>query len=320
MAQVQLPAGSSRFYSNLMVKADPAGDPIAAQILETDAERIHLPYETPDPIGDSQYSVGKRLIHHYHDRVLLLANDRCATYCRHCFRRHFTGNDHGKITEEELTEAIEYLKNQDQVQEMLISGGDPLMLTDQEIERVLAAVRLVKPHLVFRLATRMLVVLPQRFTPKLLDVLEAHGPLWVVTHANHPRELTGEMAQKTRELMARGIPVVNQAVLLKGVNDDPETLEKLFRGLQRMGIKPYYLFQGDLASGTSHFRTNLMWGIQTMEYLKSRLSTLAMPTFAVDLPGASSKLTLYRERIVDQDADWYHLRHDDGTIFKYPVE
>lgn len=315
-----LPFGVTRYYASLAERRDPCTDPIAAQFVPRDEESIVLPYETADPIGDEQYRVAGRLLHHYRDRVLVLANDRCATYCRHCFRRHFTAHSTGRITSAEIAEAASYVASHSEVQEALISGGDPLMLPDDHLILLLESLRGARRELILRLATRIPVVQPARITPGLAGRLGAFAPIWAVIHANHPREVSSAFAVATGRLVDAGIPVLNQTVLLRGVNDDADTLEELFRGLLRCRVKPYYLFQGDLAAGTSHFRTTIDEGLDLMRELRRRLSGMAIPTYAVDLPGGGGKIPLTEASIVRREPGWYVLCDDQGREYRYPHE
>ncbi len=315
----KLPYGVSRYYAGLAESEDPDKDPIAAQYVPRPGELETLPYESNDPIGDNQYRVAERLVHHYHDRALLLANDRCATYCRHCFRRHFTGNGGGRITEAELDEACRYLSRTPQIQEILLSGGDPLMLSDREIQLVLEKLKAVREDYTIRICTRLPVVLPSRITPELCEILEQFSGLWAVIHTNHPREVTDAFRRSVRLLTRAGVPVLNQAVLLRGVNDDLETLETLFRSLVRAGVKPYYLFQGDLAAGTAHFRVPIERGLELMRRLRARLSGIAMPTYAVDLPGGGGKVPI-ESALIRIDEEAYVLKGPGGDEYRYPRE
>lgn len=317
--ETRLPVGVSRYYASLARTRDPYADPIAAQFVPRKEELTVLPQESGDPIGDRRYQVSERLIHHYADRVLLLANDRCATYCRHCFRRHFTGSGGGRLTEEQLDEACAYLRRTPEVREILISGGDPLMLSDEEIDRILRRLKAVDPQYIIRICTRMPVVLPSRITEALAEVLGGVDSVWAVIHTNHPKEITAEFRVAVRRLLGAGVPVLNQAVLLRGVNDDIETLEELFRGLVRAGVKPYYLFQGDLAAGTSHFRVPIERGIELMQGLRGRLSGMALPVYAVDLPGGAGKVPI-ESSLLRVEAEWYVLRGVDGNEHRYPRE
>lgn len=315
----RLPYGVSRYYASLAQSQDPRADPIAAQFIPTENERTVLPYESGDPIGDTRYLVTDRLIHHYQDRALLLVSDRCATYCRHCFRRHFTGHGGGRITEEQLEAACVYLRRTPRIQELLLSGGDPLMLSDQDLERVIEKLLAVNDRYIIRLCTRMPVVLPARVTEELARMLGNHEGIWVVIHANHPRELTESFQAAMRIFLHAGVPVLNQSVLLRGINDDPDIMEELLRGLVRARVKPYYLFQGDLAAGTSHFRVPMERGIQLMQELRRRVSGIALPIYAVDLPGGAGKVPI-ESSIVRIEAEALVLRGSDGQEHRYPRE
>ena len=314
-----LPFGVSRYYAALARSEDPDTDPIAAQYIPRAGELVSLPYESVDPIGDRRYLVSERLIHHYRDRALLLVSDRCATYCRHCFRRHFTGHGGGRLTAAQLETACAYLAATPAIREVLLSGGDPLMLSDQELQAVMNRLKSVDPDYILRLCTRMPVVLPSRITEGLARVLRAFDGVWVVIHANHPRELTNEFRVGVKRLLGAGAPVVNQAVLLRGGNDNVDTLEALFRGLLGAGVKPYYLFQGDLATGTAHFRVDLGRGVQLMRDLRSRISGLALPTYAVDLPGGGGKVPV-EQSLLREEPEAYILRGGDGAEYSYPRE
>ncbi|MGA2762041.1 MAG: KamA family radical SAM protein [Spirochaetia bacterium] len=315
----RLPFGVSRYYAGLARGKDPRTDPIAAQYVPRDEELAALPYESADPIGDSRWLVAERLVHHYPDRALLLVSDRCATYCRHCFRRHFTGHGGGQITDGQLDRACEYLTRTPAVREVLLSGGDPLMLSDRDLQRVVDRLFRVNPQYILRICTRMPVVHPGRITDDLAGMLGSAGAVWAVIHTNHPSELTDEFRLAVRRLIRAGVPVLNQAVLLRGVNADAETLENLFRGLVRAGVKPYYLFQGDLATGTAHFRVPLERGIALMKELRARLSGIALPTYAVDLPGGGGKVPV-ESSLLRTEPDAYVLQGPDGKEYRYPRE
>jgi lysine 2,3-aminomutase len=315
----RLPPGVSRFYAGLAESEDPERDPIAAQYVPRPAESRVLPWESPDPLDERRFEAAPRLVHRYRDRVLMLANDRCAVYCRHCFRRHFTGHGGGRIRPAELEAACRYIAAHPEVREVLISGGDPLMLSDEELARIIDKLLDTREDLVLRVCTRVPVVLPLRVTDALADVLGRRGTVWVVTHANHAREITPELSAAVLRLMARGVNVVNQAVLLRGINDSVEALEALFRGLLLARIKPYYLFQGDLASGTSHFRVPIERGLELMRELRGRLSGLAIPVYAVDLPGGGGKVPV-ESSLLRIEADAYVLRAADGSELRYPRE
>ncbi len=318
----RLPRGVSRYYASLAHSLDPAQDPIAAQFVQTEAEQLILPEECADPLAEARYMPVPRLIHRYRNRVLLLACERCATYCRHCFRRHFTGQSDGQIKPEDLARAAAYVGEHPEVDEVLISGGDPLMLDDARLGDILDAMSAATKTrlLVFRIATRMPVVMPARITQALATLLRERGcgRVWVVTQVNHPREMTTAFARAIDTLVDQGIPVLNQSVLLRGVNDDVDVLAELFGGLLRMRVKPYYLFQGDLAAGTSHFRTTINEGLDLMDALRDRLSGMAMPTYAVDLPQGGGKIALTRATVAGVEDGAYVLLDRQGNRHRYP--
>lgn len=318
-AATRLPYGVTRYYAGLARSDDPRVDPIAAQFMPTENERASLSYESSDPIGDRRYLATERLVHHYRDRALLLVSDRCAAYCRFCFRRHFTGHGGGRITKDQLQDACAYLARTPAVREILLSGGEPLMLSDQELEDLLQELKRVDPRYIIRVCTRIPVVLPSRVTIELARILGAFESLWVVIHANHPWELTEEFRSGIRLLSRAGVPVLNQSVLLRGINDDADTLEALCRGLIRAGVKPYYLFQADLASGTAHFRVDLARGIELMRELRARMSGLGLPTYAVDLPCGAGKVPV-ESSLLRTEEDAYILRGADGAERRYPRE
>lgn len=321
--RVRLPVGVTRYYAELAREQNPATDPIAAQFMATEAESDIQPYEDLDPLCDQQYLVSPRLIHHYRDRVLVLVHDRCAVYCRHCFRRHHTGRG-GRIQPDEVIQAADYLHRTPQVEEVLLSGGDPLMLPDVHLRHLIETLRegAAPRRLLFRIATRMPVVLPERITDDFVDMIleTTRHCAWVVTQVNHPRELTSAFEQAVARCIDRGIPVLNQSVLLRGINNRVTTLEKLFRGLVQMRVKPYYLFQGDLAAGTRHFRTSIEEGLDLMDALRARVTGLAMPCYAVDLPGGGGKIPLTRASVGEIREKEYVLLDGQGCRYTYPRE
>jgi lysine 2,3-aminomutase len=315
----RIPYAVSRFYAGLARGRDPEADPIAAQFMPRAGEHTALPYESADPIGDKRYLATERLIHHYPDRALLLVTDQCASYCRFCFRRHFTGKGAGSISRDQLEDACDYLARHPGITEVLLSGGDPLTLPHEALTGIIERLRKVGTRYLIRLCTRVPVVMPSRVTPELARALGGLEPLWVVTHANHPAELTDQFRDCARLLRAEGIPVLSQSVLLRGVNDEARTLEALFKGLVSMGVKPYYLFQGDLAVGTAHFRVDLGRGMAIMRELRARMSGLALPAYAVDLPDGAGKVAI-EAAFVRAEPDAYVLRGSDGAEHRYPRE
>jgi len=297
-----------------------ADDPIRRQFMPQAGEHITLSCETDDPLGENSYKVTERLIHRYPDRVLFLASDTCAMYCRHCFRRDYLSTDPPPLTKSEIHRAGEYLKFHPEVKEIIISGGDPLIMDDSKLEELLSVFKESRPDIIFRLASRMPVVLPSRITDSLTDLLSKYKPLFFITQYNHPRELTDKSRQAVSLLVNKGIPVLNQAVLLKSVNDSVDVLAELFQELLRCSVKPYYLFQGDLAAGTSHLRVPITKGMELMKELRSRISGLALPVYAVDLPGGGGKVPLTESYIQEITETAVMFKDRNGKVYSYPVE
>jgi lysine 2,3-aminomutase len=281
---------------------DPA-DPIARQFVPSEAELTTTPDELADPIGDGPNTPVKGITHRYADRVLLKPTHACAVYCRFCFRREMVGPGGEALSPDELDAAFDYIRARPQIWEVILTGGDPLVLSPRRLKEIVAALDAI-PHLgVIRIHTRVPVVEPARISHELVDALRADKAVYVVLHANHPRELTAEALAACRRLIDSGIPILSQSVLLKGVNDDPQTLEALLRAFVRNRIKPYYLHHGDLAPGTSQFRTMIAEGQALMRSLRGRVSGLCQPTYVLDIPGGAGKVPVGPSYL-----------HDDGTV------
>lgn len=294
-------------------------DPILAQALPSSAEFESRPEESPDPLGEADHSPTPRLVHQYPSRVLLRASGECGMFCRYCFRRSLLPAERGFMTAAELDAAEAYLAAHAGVREVLVSGGDPLTASDERLEDLFTRLRRARPGVSIRLCTRMPVVLPSRVTPELGSLLRRFRPLRLVVQVNHPRELAPDFAAAAGLVLDAGVPVRSQTVLLAGVNDDADTLESLFLGLHRIGIDPYYLFQGDLARGTAHFRVPLSRGLAIYGELCRRLSGLELPRYAVDAPSGGGKILL-PEGVAGREGDWWLLRTRSGAIARYPEE
>ena len=271
----------------------------------------------PDPLAEEHLSSVPNLVHKYPDRVLFLVASECAMYCRFCTRKRKVGTPLMLITEESIESGIQYIREHKKIREVLISGGDPLMLSDKKLDSLLTRLRAIPTVEVIRIGTRIPCTLPMRVTKELAGMLKKHHPLYINTHFNHPRELTTE-ATKACELLANaGIPLGCQTVLLKGVNDDPVILKELFLGLLRMRVKPYYLFQGDLTRGTNHFRTHTQNGIKIMRQLIGSISGMAIPTFALDAPGGKGKIPLTPDYILSSNRE-LSFHNYCGELCSYP--
>lgn len=284
-----LPLSITPYYLSLCDPDDPAC-PIRLQCVPRADESVTVPGDLRDPLGEESHEVAPHLVQRYPDRALLLVTDRCSVYCRFCTRSRMVGQGGGARSDALLRPAIEWLGAHPEVTDVIVSGGDPLVMSTARLKRVLSAVRGVPSVETIRLATRAPVVLPSRITRGLCKMLRAHAPLWVMTHFNHPKELTPQSIAACERLVDNGLPIMNQTVLLRGVNDSADTLAKLFRGLVRARVRPYYLLQTDPVKGTSHLRTPLSRGIDIMERLQGRLTGIALPKFIVDTPDGKGKV------------------------------
>ena len=295
-------------------------DPLRRQFVPDERELNVLPYETADPLCEEKYKAGKRIIKRYHDRVLFLVTAKCAMYCRHCFRRYYAGSEASDADIADVEELCALIEGDAGIKEVLLSGGDPLTLSDKKIAFIIKSLRNVRDDLVIRIGTRIPVVQPERISDDLLSVLSENLPLAVFTQFNHYRELTSESRNVLGRMIRHGIPVFNQTVLLKGINDDEDVLEKLFHNLVSAGVKPYYLFQGDLAAGTSHFRVPLKRGLEIMENLSLKMSGLSLPVFAVDLPGGGGKVRLFSTSVLSEEDGFLKIKNCEGKEYFYPDE
>ncbi len=270
-----------------------------------------------DPLAEENLSPVPNLVHKYPDRVLFLVANECAMYCRFCTRKRMVGTNKMVITEESIEAGIDYIKKNVQIREVLLSGGDPLLLSDERLDSLLTRLRAIPTLEIIRIGTRIPCTLPMRVTKQLVKMLKKHHPLYINTHFNHPLELTEEAVEACTRLADAGIPMGCQTVLLKGVNDDAATLTKLFTGLLRMRVKPYYLFQGDLTKGTNHFRTHSSIGIKIMRQLIGTVSGMAIPTYALDAPGGKGKIPLTPNYIVSRGKE-LSFQNYCGELCTYP--
>lgn len=292
------------------------------QCTATKAEEHIEENELADPLGGACYQKTSRLIHQYKNRCLLLTTSKCFTYCRFCFRRSFAGQGSSFINSSEMAEVSEYLQAHPEIKEILISGGDPMTGNDQKINALFYSIRKARPEILIRLCTRAPIFAPERFTDDTIDLLKKYKPLWVIPHINHPVEISEKWSEKSYSLLKRlvdsGIPVQSQTVLLRGINDDVKTLTQLFENLVFMGIKPGYLFQTDLAEGTSHFRVSLERGIEIYKELKKELSGLSLPVYAVDLPGGGGKVNIMATNFIKEGQNW-KVVDEEGKEWFYPI-
>jgi lysine 2,3-aminomutase len=311
-----LPLRITPYYLSLADPRDPSC-PIRRQCVPDARESEEVPGDLADPLGEVAHEVAPHLVQRYPDRVLLLSTDRCAVYCRFCTRSRMVGGGEGAVALEALAPALDWLRAHPEVRDVIVSGGDPLAMATDRLVRLVAAVRAVPSVETIRLATRVPVTLPMRITRELLRALRPHHPLWVMTHFNHPKELTRESLAACARLADAGFPVMNQSVLLAGINDDASVLEALFRGLVRARVRPYYLLQADPVRGTGHLRTPLGRGVQLMEALQGRLSGIALPKLICDTPGGRGKVPVGPDYVVARQPGKTTLRTFRGEHVDY---
>ncbi len=307
------PMRINSYYLNLIQSV---GDPLWKQAVP-DAMEINDSICIPDPLAEENLSPVPNLVHKYPDRVLLLVASECAMYCRFCTRKRKVGKPSMSINKDTLDAGIAYIKENTEIREVLISGGDPFLLSDAKLDSLLTRIRAIRSVEVIRIGTRIPCTLPMRVTKELVKILKRNHPLYVNTHFNHPLELTPEAAKACALLANAGIPLGCQTVLLKGVNDAPHILKDLFLGLLRMRVKPYYLFQGDLTKGTNHFRTHTQSGIEIMRQLIGNISGMAIPTFALDAPGGMGKIPLTPDYVLNKTKELSFLNYR-GVRCSYP--
>ncbi len=292
------------------------GDPIWLQCIP-DAQELEDDGLPEDPLAEDSHSPVPSIVHRYPDRVLFLTTSQCSMYCRFCTRKRKVG-DSRKINMKYIQDGIDYISRNPQIRDVILSGGDPLMLTDFLLERVLQGLREI-PHVeVIRLGTKMPCVLPQRITPKLCRIIKKYHPIYVNTHFNHPWECTPEAKRACEMLADAGCPVGNQAVLMKGVNDSPEVMLELVRKLLRMRVRPYYLYQADITKGPDHFRTPVSRGLEIMDKLRGHTSGLAIPSYVIDAPGGGGKIPLLPQYVLGRAGKNIILRNYKYEIFTYP--
>ncbi len=304
------------YYLSLIDPNDPY-DPIRRQAIPQGAECNIAPADLNDPLHEDEDSPAPGLTHRYPDRVLFLITDMCSMYCRHCTRRRFAGQKDDESPSQRIEKCLEYIEKTPQVRDVLLSGGDALMVSDQKLEYIIGRLRKI-PHVeIVRIGSRTPVVCPQRITPELCEMLKKYHPIWLNTHFNHPNEFTPEAEQALARLANAGIPLGNQTVLLRGVNDCVHVMKKLMHELVRNRVRPYYIYQCDLSMGLEHFRTPVSKGIEIIENLRGHTSGYAVPTFVVDAPGGGGKTPVMPQYVISQSPDKVILRNFEGVITTY---
>ncbi len=299
-------------YYTALAHPSQVDDPIRQMILPKGVERSTGGQQVSDPLGERRHSPKDRLIHRYPDRILFLVTDQCSVYCRYCLRKHFTGKDQAFIGSADYGEALQYIRQAVGVREVILSGGDPLTLSDGRLERVLSDLRAIEHLEIIRIGSRMPVVCPMRITPALIEMLRRYKPIYFMTHFNHPQELSYEAAQSLESLVDGGVPVFNQLVLLNGINNHAAIIQALARRLVYLRVKPYYMFQCDPSEGTDHFRTPVAESLAIQKELWGRLSGLAMANLSLDIPGGGGKVGLVPNFLVSQDNNQRYFKGWDG--------
>ncbi len=308
--------GITPYYASLMDPADPCC-PIRRQAIPTIAETLFGEADMLDPLSEDRDSPVPGLTHRYPDRVLFLITDQCSMYCRHCTRRRFAGQHDGGVSWNYIEQGVEYIRKTPAVRDVLLSGGDALLMSDDKLEKIIQLLRDI-PHVeIIRLGTRTPVVMPQRITDDLVNMLKKYHPIWLNTHFNHPKEITAESTAACHKLVDAGIPLGNQSVLLRGVNDSPQIMKELVLGLVKIRVRPYYIYQCDLSVGIEHFRTKVSKGLEIMEALRGHISGYAVPTYVVDVPGGGGKTPVMPQYLISMSPTKVVLRNYEGVIATY---
>ena len=304
------------YYLSLINPDDPH-DPVRKQCIPTGLETHQADADLLDPLHEDEDSPTPGLTHRYPDRVLFLITDMCSMYCRHCTRRRFAGQTDNECGADRIEKALEYIEKTPTVRDVLLSGGDALMVSDKKLEYIISRLRAI-PHVeIIRLGTRTPVVCPQRITPELCEMLKKYHPVWLNTHFNHPNEVTAESRRACEMLADAGVPLGNQSVLLRGVNDCVHVMKHLVHELVKIRVRPYYIYQCDLSMGLEHFRTPVSKGIEIIEGLRGHTSGYCVPTFVVDAPGGGGKTPVMPQYVISQAPGKVVLRNFEGVITTY---
>jgi lysine 2,3-aminomutase len=304
------------YYLTLIDPNDP-NDPVRKQAVPTCEEAYRSPEDLLDPLEEDGDSPVPGLTHRYPDRVLFLITDQCSMYCRHCTRRRMAGQKDEARTRQQIDNGIEYIRNTPAVRDVLLSGGDAMLMSDNRLEYILSELRKIDHVEIIRIGTRTPVVMPQRITPEFCEMIRKYHPVWLNTHFNHPNEITPDSKRATALLADSGVQLGNQSVLLRGVNDCVHVMRKLVNGLAYIRVRPYYLYQCDLSLGLSHFRTPISKGLEIIEGLRGHTSGFCVPTYVVDAPGGGGKIPVMPNYLISQNPDHVVLRNYEGVITTY---
>jgi len=304
-------------FFNLINTVDP-NCPIRKQVIPSFLESVTSPLESSDPVGEEGSMPVPGIVHRYPDRILFLVTDRCASYCRYCTRSRLVSNASGYGFRPNYKECIDYIRSNKSIRDVLISGGDPLLLSDEKLDALLSSLAQIEHVEFVRIGSRIPVFMPQRITESLLSSLRRHHNLWMSIHVNHPKECTLELKDACSKIVKTGIPLGNQSVLLKGINDDLQTMRSLIHRLMMMKVRPYYLYQCDLVSGSSHLRTDVKKGVEIIEQLRGHTTGYSIPQFVIDAPGGGGKIPINPNYIKQENKDRIEMKNFEGEIFSYP--
>lgn len=293
--------------------------PIRRQAIPLMDEFHFGPYDMIDPCAEDKDSPVPHLVHRYPDRVLLIVTEQCAMYCRHCTRRRIVGSEESAGVHR-LDQAYEYIRSNKKIRDVLLSGGDPLMLPDEKLEEIISTIKKISHVEFLRIGTRMPVTLPQRITTEFVSMLKKYSPIWVSIHCNHPKEITPQVKSACDLMADSGIPLGSQTVLLRGINDRPSVMKRLMHELLKLRVRPYYIYQCDFAKGISHFRTPISVGINIIEKLRGHTSGYAVPTYVVDAAGGGGKIPVSPNYLIFQANGLYILRNYEGKVYFYQEE
>src|SRR5690606_18282773 len=307
------------YFFNLIDRNDPAC-PIRLQMIPRAGESVLHAEEMLDSLGEDEHSPVPGLVHRYPDRVLFLVTDRCAAYCRYCTRSRLVSNAQHYDFHPQYEQALRYIESHPEVRDVLLSGGDPLLLSDKKLEHLISRLRAIKHVEFIRIGSRIPVFLPQRITPALCDIFKKYGPIWMSIHVNHPKECTQELKDACERLAFAGVPLGNQSVLLKGVNDDPEVMKALVHRLLRMRVRPYYIYQMDLITGGAHFKVDVRKGIEIIKALRGHTTGYAVPQYVIDAPGGGGKVPINPDYVEQITEDEVIFRNYEGNRFRYPLK
>ena len=318
-AKEKLALAITPYFFNLIDRDDPHC-PLRKQVVPRNDEMAISSDEMLDSLGEDEHSPVPGLVHRYPDRVLFLVTDRCAAYCRYCTRSRLVSNAQDYNFHPEYEQALRYIEAHPEIRDVLLSGGDPLLLSDKKLDHLLGRLRAIKHVEFIRIGSRIPVFLPQRITPELGEIFKKHGPIWMSIHVNHPKECTQELKDACERLSFAGVPLGNQSVLLKGVNDDADVMKALVHRLLRMRVRPYYIYQMDLITGGAHFKVDVRKGIEIVRALRGHTTGYAVPQYVIDAPGGGGKVPVNPDYVQEITDDEVVFKNFEGKIFRYPLK